>query len=272
MAGSRVAVAVAAAPPPALAPAPVSCPGLALLLLLLRSPLFWPVLRAARAALGESTAFPPVERFGRVFLREPYGAGGTDDEPPPVRFVVAAPRPRRRGRRKDAVDPRTLYDARITLDGVVPSRPGSWHDLMNALVWGTFPRAKRALHARQHRAVSERIEPGARTLPPSRTRELDALALLDEGGVVLPARGAGDPARPIIFGHAIYESLARGIAPAVVAAIEIDAGARERAPGGADPVAADLAAIDAALARVIDDPSRLQTPEELGRIDLGAYA
>src|ERR1019366_6553976 len=169
---------------------------------LLRSPLFWPSAGAARAVVGESAEFPPVESFGRVFARFAHvahvahvdsaacGVGGIDE--PPVRFEQAAPRPRRRGRRKEPIDPRVLYDARITLDRVVPSRAGSWHDLMNALVWGTFPRAQAALHARQHRAISERIEPGARTLPPSRTRELDALALLDEGGVVLPARGAGD--------------------------------------------------------------------------------
>ena len=40
------------------------------------------------------------------------------------------------------------YDARIALERVVPTRARSWHDLLNALVWATFPRAKLALHAR----------------------------------------------------------------------------------------------------------------------------
>jgi Protein of unknown function (DUF3025) len=237
--------------------------------------------------VGESAEFPPVESFGRVFARFAHvahvahvdsaacGVGGIDE--PPVRFEQAAPRPRRRGRRKEPIDPRALYDARITLDRVVPSRAGSWHDLMNALVWGTFPRAKAALHARQHRAISARIPPGARMLPPSRTRELDALALLDEGGVILAAGPSGAPALPVVFGHAIYESLAIGIPPAVAAAIEVSArpgdAATDRDGHDADGrVAARLAALDAALADVIDDASRLRSPEELRRIDLAARA
>ena len=238
-----------------------------------RSPLFWPIAGAAERVLRRGDAhphlsprppsvdaeFPPVEWFNRVF-----------DAEPAVRFVLAAPRPRRRGRRKEAIDPSALYDARITVDRLVPSRADSWHDLMNALVWGTFPRAKSALHARQHRAIEARIEPGARTLPPSRTRELDALALLDEGGVVLPA---GDPSAPIVFGHAIYESLALGIRPAVVAAIELAVPGKgkgtDKGPG--DAVAAVLAAVDEALALVIADDASLQSPEALRRIDLASH-
>jgi hypothetical protein len=213
-----------------------------------RSPLFWPVAPAARALLEHAEAdpdFPSVQSLHRVFGTEPRDA--------PVRFVPATPRPRR-GRRPQAIDLRALYDARITLDRVVPTRARSWHDLMNALVWGTFPRAKRALHARQHRAIAARVEPGARTLPPARTRELDALALLDEGGVVLPG---GDVARAVVFGHAIYESLALGIPPAVVAAIALDVA--EGTPR----------AVDEALALEIEDGARLRTPEELRRVHLG---
>jgi hypothetical protein len=207
-----------------------------------RSPLFWPVLPAARSLFAHEPLrdFPPVDSLDRVF-------GGANA---PVRFVPAAPRPRR-GRRPPAVDVRALYDARITLDRVVPTRARSWHDLMNALVWGTFPHAKRALHARQHRAIAERVAPGARTLPAARTRELDALALLDEGGVVLPG---GDVARAIVFGHAIYESLALGVPPAVVAAIALDASAPNE--------------VDEALARRIDDVARFRTPDELSRVAL----
>jgi Protein of unknown function (DUF3025) len=214
-----------------------------------RSPLFWPVAPAARALLeprttGASPDFPPVQSLGRVF--------GRDGREAPVRFVPAAPRPRR-GRRPQTIDLCALYDARITLDGVVPTRARSWHDLMNALVWGTFPLAKRALHARQHRAIAARVAPGAVRLPPTRTRELDALALLDEGGVVLPG---GDVARAIVFGHAIYESLALGVPPVVVAALALDA------PPGRP------SAVDEALASEIEDEARLRTPDELRRVAL----
>src|SRR5882672_9169208 len=118
-----------------------------------RHSLFWPLARAART-LGQYDDFPPVEALASVF-----------DGCLPVRFVHATPR-RRRG---TPVDVRGLYDARITLERAVPTRARSWHDLMNALVWGTFPRAKSALHTRQHRVIAARVAPGARTLPPSRT-------------------------------------------------------------------------------------------------------
>jgi hypothetical protein len=217
-----------------------------------RSSLFAPVQRAARAvcdaarargAEPEARGFPPVDTYGEVF-------GLT---PAPVRFEAAAPRPRRRGHRREPIDVQALYDARITLERVVPTRPCSWHDFMNALVWGTFPKAKLALHARQHRAIAERIEPGARTLPPTRTRELDALALLDEGGVLLPSGAQGGDEAAVVFGHAIYESLALGVPPAVVAAIHLPA---------------PVDSLDEALAVAIGDPRQLCSPEGLSRIEL----
>ncbi|MCL2449874.1 MAG: DUF3025 domain-containing protein, partial [Polyangiaceae bacterium] len=189
--------------------------------------------------------------------------------------VSAAPR-RRRGA---TVDPRALYDTRITLDREVPTRPQCWHDLMNALVWGTFPRAKRALHERQYRAIAERIAPGAGALPPTRSRELDALALLDEGGVVLLAsrpeelggalRGDGEAlrralsegsARAVVFGHAIYESLVLGVRPAIVAAVTLAAGA-----GGGSSWVDDA---DAALSTWLREERRAMSPRDLARVDL----
>lgn len=126
-----------------------------------------------------------------------------------VRFVVAAPRPRRQ-RGPVALD--DLYDSRITR-GEVPTRRRSWHDFLNALVWATFPRAKATLHARQHRAVRAWAFADSdvvRALPNARTRELDALALVDEGGVIV----CGD--RRLLFGHALYEGLVFRV-PAMIA-------------------------------------------------------
>lgn len=233
-----------------------------------RAHLFWPLARAAHS-LGEHEDFPPIAALGRVF-----------DGSPPVRFVEAGPR-RRRGA---PVVARALYDARITLDGEVPTRAGSWHDLMNALVWGTFPLAKQALHLRQHRAIAARVAPGACALPPTRTRELDALALVDEGGVAILSRHpeeavaalrardgeqalrlhfAAGAAHLIVFGHAIYESLALGFAPAVAAALVLAHDPSER-----DPVAA----ADRGLARVLEDERLLRSPDELRRVDVQACA
>jgi hypothetical protein len=225
-------------------------------------PALWPLRRAARA-LGPIRDFPSHDDLARVF------AGA-----PPVRFVPPIARARR-GRR-ESIDVMSLYDARIAVDGVVPTRARCWHDLMNALVWGTFPRAKAALHARQHRLVVSRLAPGARTLPP-RNREMDALAILDEGGVVVLASEpehveralrsghgtlatlvAARIARGVVFGHAIYESTALGAPPAVVAALVLagDLGATDV-----------VAAADAALARVLADDVRLRSPREMVRVD-----
>jgi Protein of unknown function (DUF3025) len=228
-----------------------------------RSPLFWPIARAARL-LAAFDDFPPPAALDGVFEGQP-----------PVRFVCAAPRSRRRDK---PLDVRAMYDARITLDGCVPTRARCWHDLMNALVWGTFPLAKRALHARQHRAMAERIAEGARTLPPARTREQDALALVDEGGVVVLTTDpdaveaqlragtgafreliASGDAEAVIVGHAVYESLALGVAPAVVAALVL-----RRAPSAHDAVQQ----VDETLARAIVDERRLRTPDELCRVDI----
>jgi hypothetical protein len=243
-----------------------------------KSPLFWALERAARCFVDYDD-FPPPAELVRVF-----------EGVAPVRFVEAGSRPRRH--RRGPLDVRSMYDATITLDRCVPTRARSWHDLMNALVWGAFPRAKRALHARQYRAISERVRPGARTLPPARTREQDALALMDEGGVLVLTsdpcaagyelrshscvdHAAAEPrtcrpgtlrkmiasgvAEAVIFGHAVYESLVFGVAPARVAALTL---AREDPEG-------DLARqADVALARVLMDESRFGGPEELLRIDV----
>lgn len=222
---------------------------------------FWPLARAANA-LGFRADFPPIETLAKVF-----------DGDPPVRFVEATPR-RRRGA---PLDPRALYDARITLDGAVPTRPGCWHDLMNALVWGAFPLAKRALHARQYRAVTRRLAPSARRLPPARTPEQDALALLDEGGVVLVPPdvdiGSSSAREVIVFGHAIYESLALGVAPAVVAgiALTVRLGQGGPPPGGhSHEQSSVLRLIDRALAEAIEDDARLRSPRELKRVRISA--
>jgi hypothetical protein len=221
--------------------------------------LFWPLARAA-TALGRCDDFPSADTLAKVF-----------EGRPPVRFV--APTRRRRG---GPVDVRALYDARITIDRAVPTRPRCWHDFMNALVWGTFPRAKLALHARQHRLIAERIDPDARGLPP-RSRELDALALIDEGGVVVLASSPasvqaslrrGEPgwlrrciesgaADVLVFGHAIYESLALGVKPAIVAALVLP---REGYEGDV------VRGADGALAAALGDGARVWSTRDLARV------
>jgi hypothetical protein len=195
--------------------------------------------------------------------------------------VLQAPRPR--GRRRQAL--RTadeLYDGRIA-QGAVPTRARSWHDLLNALVWATFPRSKRALHGRQHALLAARTAGPFARLPGARTREQDCLALVDEGGVLLLAAGAaqelGEPLAaghtqrlaeliatgavvPVLFGHALYESLVGGQAgihgSALVLAVE---------PAALVP-AAHLDAADRALATLLGDAAALTAPESLARVPL----
>ncbi len=219
-----------------------------------RSPLFWP-LEAALARLdgGDEEAastFPQPERIDAALA--PLAG---------IRFERQRPVPRRRRRPRD---PESMYDARIAREGCVPTRPGSWHDLMNALVWATFPQAKRALHERQHRLVVP-AQPGESA---HRSRELDALALLDEGGVVVIAPPgarvgsedeleravAAGEATAVVFGHAIYEGVVLG-RPAPLASV-ISVAGKGRC----------LETADRALAAVIADGSQITDPRAMLRL------
>jgi hypothetical protein len=211
-----------------------------------RHPLFWPIARAARAFAGERD-WPAVETYARVF-----GEHGSA----PARFEEAPAPPRRR---RGAVNRDALYDARIER-GVVPTRPRCWHDFLNALVWATFPRAKRALHARQHRVLQARIEPQARTLPAARSREHDALALVDEGGAVVLEDGRASSL--VLFGHAIYEGFVLGRPEATACGVRLRVGAL---PDAEAQVRMAEAALLELLAREDLEPERLLRVPVSGR-------
>ena len=100
-----------------------------------------------------------------------------------------------------------------------------WHDFLNALVWATFPRAKLALHRRQHAAIERWIPPGATQLPNARTREQDALALVDEGGVLLCED------RTFFFGHALFEGLVFGQPAMISRGVALDGNVDTAADG-----------------------------------------
>ena len=135
-------------------------------------------------------------------------------------------------KRRGPLDRDALYEVRIHVHRRVPTRERSWHDLTNALVWAAFPRSKRALTARQHAITEAVLPPGATRLPGARTREQDALAMVDEGGIVLlaaanevervrRAQREGDEAAmgalleagsaaALVFGHAMMEHAVLG--------------------------------------------------------------
>ena len=235
-----------------------------------RDPLFWPIAAAASGFAG-CAAWPAVAEYG---ARAGHAAG--------VAFREQPKKPR--GRRRPAVGARDLYDGRIVEEGWVPTRPGSWHDFLNMLVWASFPRAKGQLHARQHRAQAARLGGRVLALPNARTREQDALALMDEGGVVVLCREgaegelraalaerraevvrallAGGAARGVIFGHAVYEEIVRGRPDGWAAGL---VATWRDARGDARAV---VRAADAALAEELAREGSFESPAALARVDL----
>ena len=208
-----------------------------------RSALFEPLLPFARRFSADE-AFPGIARWNELL-----------PESLPARFHEPPPQPR--GQRRQRA-PRQHYSSRIHLEGLVPSRPGSWHDFFNALVWAAFPASKRALYARQHAAVSSWAGADATRLPNRRTRELDTLALLDEGGVIVlrEPHELDDAGRVLVFGHAIYESLLLRDPPATCRASAVPV-VIDRVPSDGATL---LFAADRALAALLSDPHTFREP------------
>lgn len=83
------------------------------------------------------------------------------------------------------------YEIHVHETGEVHTRADNWHDLLNALVWLAFPRAKARINAMHAAAI-----PGeSGTRGPLR----DLLTIFDEGGAIRT------PTRTLIFGHAVME-------------------------------------------------------------------
>ncbi len=213
-----------------------------------RRPEHWPIARAA-STFADRPDWPAVTEYTRAFA---------PDQDAPVRFELAPAR--RRRPQGQLVDRAALYDAMIVQRRVVPTRPRMWHDYLNALVWATFPHAKLALHRRQHRAIEQWIPEGATQLPNARTRELDALALVDEGGIILLDRGDGSML-PVLFGHALFEGLVLGQPAMIARAVILDARGRDFA----DDPASVVRLVDALLSSTLADPARIVSPDELPR-------
>lgn len=111
------------------------------------------------------------------------------------------------------------YEAGILATGEVPTRERNWHDLLNALSWLAFPRAKAALNAVQCQSLGNNQVRG----PTS-----DAATLFDESGLILAGpdeslgnllanrrwreafvehRPAWRQVRAFVIGHAVLEKL-----------------------------------------------------------------
>jgi len=235
-----------------------------------RSPIFAP-LRLRGAAMLRAPTWPTLHDLQRALaareppLRAQSGAA--------ISFVPQKGKP---GAFEEG------YEPRIYLKGEVQVRERNWHDLMNALVWLAYPRAKAALNARHYQALLE--QRAARS--PNRGPLQDALTLFDEGGIIVVA---GD--RPLLrfienfewktlfwknrsrvvaamrfylFGHALYEKAlnpfsgvtARGLLFEVEAAF-FDA-----------PPDVQLERVDALAAGVLEDPRTLLSPRALAPVPI----
>lgn len=226
---------------------------------------------------AEHDAFPsPLELT--ALYRERAAATGA----PPLTFVPSPPKAKRRKKRAEPIVLAEGYEGGIVERGEVSTREGDWHDLFNALAFCSFPRAKWALHARQYAIQRARVSPTARRLPGSRTREQDALALFDEGGLALCLSGAERASLPadedaraarlsqlfaggallaVPFGHALYEHLMAGLPPPLAYPHFVDLDEDGRPPvrqfGGPFGV---LDRLDRELERALSDPGEFARP------------
>ncbi len=174
------------------------------------------------------------------------------------------------------------FEPRIFLRGEVQFRPHNWHDLCNALVWLTSPRAKAALNARHFRELERQRTAGA----PNRGPAQDALTLFDEGGVIV---ASADPAlaallsghewkelfwrqrtrvvthmRFYLFGHALYEKALQPFAGMTGRGVLFDV----EEDFFALPPVRQLNVLDTRLAARITDPARFLATRELQPVPL----
>ncbi|OFZ67543.1 MAG: hypothetical protein A2V79_11885 [Betaproteobacteria bacterium RBG_16_56_24] len=109
---------------------------------LLQSPLFTP-LHPILAKLG-TNGFPTLQDCNALLAaRQPTILVQSGI---PLRFMA-----QQRGK----LPFEAQYEPRCYLSGEVPTRAHNWHDLLNALVWLTFPKAKAAFNARHYHALMD---------------------------------------------------------------------------------------------------------------------
>ncbi|MGH8702377.1 MAG: DUF3025 domain-containing protein, partial [Burkholderiales bacterium] len=231
--------------------------------------------------LARSPMFEPLRALGGVLARPDWPVRSAlqnllerDGNPVmtrsglPLRLVPA-------GGRMSSFEER--YEARIHLRGEMVFREHNWHDLLNVLVWLTFPRAKAALNARHFEALGNQRAAGAANRGPAQ----DALTLFDEGGVIVVSCDDGLLAllrewrwkelfwthrarlqsrmRFVLFGHALFEKSLRPFLGITGRGILL-----KTEPGLlAQPPGERLAALDSRVAAHISESGNLTAPREL---------
>lgn len=128
------------------------------------------------------------------------------------------------------------YELRCAEQGQIPCRPGSLHDVCNALSWAAFPRAKQRSTARIAERLRRQLEAGP-LLPGARDREHDRLALIDEGGLLALL---GPTPLVVVVGHAIWQHEAQGVRAVRAARAELPRRAAQPEPTEASAVRAEI--------------------------------
>lgn len=141
---------------------------------LLASPLFFP-LHPVIEQLGEAE-LPSLQDCNE--LLQSHQPPITVQNGKPLRFVA---------QEYGALPFEAQYEPRCYLKGEVQTRSDNWHDLLNALVWLTFPKAKAVINTRHYQALTQ---DGDRPMVDVTTRSQrgavrDMSTLLDESGVVV---------------------------------------------------------------------------------------
>jgi hypothetical protein len=142
--------------------------------ILLQSPLFAPLHPLLERI--KSTEFPTLHEWNS--LLESHYQGLVVQSGHALRFVAQA-----QGR----LGFESQYEPRCYLSGEVQTRENNWHDLFNALVWLTFPKAKAAINARHYQALKSADEAAGS----QRGRVRDMATLLDESGVIVASADTG---------------------------------------------------------------------------------
>lgn len=220
------------------------------------------------APLVPSIARLPKDRWPDAVALTEAAAGVATSRGCPIRFVA----PRERTDRE-----RRGYELRVAETGEVETRPENWHDLFNALVWITFPKAKAAINAQHVAILEERGEAEALRRGPER----DALTLFDEGGVVVASSSPQllrlivdfewkelfwtrraelrERAGFLAFGHALYEKALEPHLGIVAKTVFAPVGELFAML----PVEAQVAEVDALLARHFASRARFASPRAM---------
>ncbi len=135
---------------------------------LLCSLLFEP-LHIAIASL-ETRNFPTLIDLNRLLATQRPAI--TVDSGLPIRFIA---------QQYGKLAFEAQYEPRCYLEGLLQTRVQNWHDLLNALVWLTFPKSKAAINRLHYRAFTEKPVEGTS----QRGAVRDMSTLFDESGVVV---------------------------------------------------------------------------------------